>query len=430
MTRDAAYFLLKRPHSQAFAFGLSYSRGYGREARPVAPSCPAHSFGREAALEDASQAVDGLHESPGPPKEYGRRQIVRFLDRRDYERFLQQWRIGAPRSGEPNGGIRPLPLIQAVSCPADDALRLTLALAGKAACEEDAPIRTRALPKGAIVTDKGIPWGVRRIQAPQAWGRTTGYRVKVGVIDTGVDYGHPDLRHSLERGINLLNRMALPQDDNGHGTHIAGTIAAANELQGMIGVAPRSMIYPVKAFDHNGTAYVSDIVLGIEWCVRNHMDVVNMSFGMRTKSRSLLSAVNHAYHSGVLIVASSGNEGRVGDIDYPAGFGQTIAVGATNRTGRIAKFTNRSSLIDIYAPGDRIMSSWLKGKHREMSGTSMATSHVTGAIALLLSLRPGLSPGQIKSIVKNAAVPLRSAKAPRTAGELNVTRILSAADQL
>ena len=82
--------------------------------------------------------------------------------------------------------------------------------------------------------------------------------------------------------------MALPQDDNGHGTHISGTIAAANELHGMIGVAPRATIYPMKAFDHNGTAFVSDIILGIEWCIRNQMDVVNMSFGMKTRSKSLL----------------------------------------------------------------------------------------------------------------------------------------------
>ncbi|MFC4601119.1 S8 family peptidase [Cohnella hongkongensis] len=379
---------------------------------------------------DASEAAGLPRESPDLPNRPAPRRIVRFLDSRDYERFLLERQPGSSRFGESAPSLRHLPLIQAVSFPEEETESLLSRARGEIVCEEDEPVAVHALPKGAIVSDKGIPWGVRHIQAPQAWGRTTGYRVNIGVIDTGVDYGHPDLRHSLERGINLLNRMALPQDDNGHGTHIAGTIAAANELQGMIGVAPRSRIYPVKAFDHNGTAYVSDIILGIEWCVRNRMNVVNMSFGMRRKSRSLLSAVTQAYHSGVLIVASSGNEGRIGDIDYPAGFGQTIAVGATNRAGRIAKFTNRSPLIDIYAPGDRIMSTWLRGKHREMSGTSMATSHVTGAIALLLALRPNLTAPQIKAIVKASAVPLRNGKAPRTAGELNVTRILSSADRL
>ncbi|TVX96835.1 S8 family peptidase [Cohnella terricola] len=375
---------------------------------------------------DASEIVERLYESPSTLKDVGRRSIFRFLDPDDYDRFLQTL-SSRSSSGKRFRDIRTLDLVHAVSCPSDT-ICLLPSLNGQVYWEEDAPIQLHALPKGAIVSEKGIPWGVRHIQAPRAWSRTTGLRVKVGVIDTGADFGHPDLHHSLERGINLLNRLAPPQDDNGHGTHIAGTIAAANALHGMIGVAPRSTIYPVKAFDHNGTAYVSDIILGIEWCVRHQMDVVNMSFGMKTKSRSLLNAVNHAYHSGVLIVASSGNDGRVGDIDYPAGYPHTIAVGATNRASRIAKFTNRSSSIDIYAPGDRIVSSWLSGKQREMSGTSMATAHVTGAVALLLSHKPELTPAQIKTIVKNSAKPLKNGKALRSAGELNVTRMIKASE--
>ncbi len=382
---------------------------------------------------DASEIVEWLHQSPSSAVDApcsGRRGILRFMNSDDYERFLHIAQAMHSRNHAfPFPSVRRLNLIQAACCPLTHR-DLPPSLKGKAIWEEDSPVRVSALPKGAVVTDKGIPWGVKHIQAPGAWSRTTGYRVKVGVIDTGVDFGHPDLRHSLERGINLLHRMSLPQDDNGHGTHISGTIAAANELQGMIGVAPRSVIYPVKAFDQNGTAFVSDIILGIEWCVRNQMDVVNMSFGMKTRSKSLLSAVNNAYRSGVLIVASSGNDGKIGKIDYPARFNQTIAVGATNQQSRIAAFTNRSQAIDIYAPGDRIVSAWLRGKHREMSGTSMATSHVTGAIALLLGLKPGLSPGQIKAIVKNSSKPLLKGKTPRATGELNVMRMIKAAEHL
>ncbi|TJY38998.1 peptidase S8 [Cohnella pontilimi] len=298
------------------------------------------------------------------------------------------------------------------------------------ACEEDPVIRVEAFTPGKNVSGIGIPWGVQHIRAPEAWSRTTGYRVNVGVIDTGVDFSHPDLKHSVEQGINVLHRTYLPQDDNGHGTHIAGTIAAANSLRGMIGVAPRARIHPVKAFDYDGTAYVSDIILGIDWCVRNRMDVVNMSFGMKQRSRSLLQAVDNAYHAGVLIIASSGNDGLRDDIDYPARYGQTIAVGATNREGKVASFTNRSEHIDIYAPGDKIVSAWLRGRHREMSGTSMATSHVSGAVALLLALKPGLSPHLIKSILKESAVPLKKGKALRTAGELDVMRMLKAAEKM
>jgi subtilisin len=379
-------------------------------------------------LEDESEIAEWLRSSSPSSEDQGRRGILRFLNRNDYTQCLQV--ITRNRSTSTAlQQIRNLDIIQAVSCPLP-ADKLPPSISGKALWEEDMPVTLQALPLGSLVTEKGIPWGVNHIQAPQAWSRTTGYRVKVGVIDTGVDFNHPDLRHSLERGINLLHRMALPQDDNGHGTHISGTIAAANELHGMIGVAPRAIVYPIKAFDHNGTAFVSDIILGIEWCIRNQMNVVNMSFGMKTRSKSLLNAVNYAYRSGVLIVASSGNDGRIGDIDFPARYNKTISVGATNQQRRIATFTNRSGLIDIYAPGQHIVSAWLRGKHREMSGTSMATSHVTGAIALLLALKPGLSPAQIKAIIKKSARPLRNSKAPRMTGELNVMRMIKEADLL
>jgi len=277
--------------------------------------------------------------------------------------------------------------------------------------------------------DKGIPWGVQQVKAPQVWSITTGHRIKIGVIDTGADFGHPDLKHSLARGINLLNRSSLPYDDNGHGTHIAGTIAAANQPRGMIGVAPRATIYPVKAFDHNGSAFVSDIILGIEWCIRNRMNIINMSFGMKTRSKALLNAVNNAYNAGIIIIASSGNDGKRKSIDYPARYQQTVAVGATNKLRRIAQFSNRGAFIDIYAPGDKIHSAWLKGKYNEMSGTSMATSHVSGAVALLLAHKPGLSPAEIKTILKRSMQPLKGTKAPRITGELDIMRMLQAADR-
>ncbi|WP_420798630.1 S8 family peptidase [Paenibacillus beijingensis] len=275
---------------------------------------------------------------------------------------------------------------------------------------------------------KGIPWGVRHIRAPQAWSQTTGYRVKIAVIDTGVDFSHPDLKNSLAGGINLVNRAQPPHDDNGHGTHIAGTIAAANRIQGMIGVAPRAIIYPVKAFDQNGSAYVADIVLAIEWCIRNRMDIINMSFGMKSRSKSLLTAVVNAYNAGIVIIASSGNDGKRRTVDYPARYTHTISVGATTRQRRIAPFSNRGSLIDVYAPGDKIHSAWLNGAYNEMSGTSMATSHVSGAVALLLSKHPGISPAEVKAILKKSVQPIKGVKMLRMTGEIDILRMLKATD--
>ncbi|MBB6733767.1 S8 family peptidase [Cohnella zeiphila] len=378
---------------------------------------------------DTSGFLEWLKASLSSSEKTSDRRILRFVHPDDDKRFLRSLRAERPGS-KPLRGIRRLGIIRAYSCPVPPE-GLPVSFGGAIVWEEDIRVSTHAiLAAQRVPADSGIPWGVRRIRAPEAWSRTTGHRVRVGVIDTGVDFDHPDLRHSLERGINLLQRTALPHDDNGHGTHIAGTIAAANRMQGMIGVAPRSAIYPIKAFDYNGTAYVSDIILGIDWCVRNRMDVVNMSFGMSTRSKSLLNAVSNAYRSGVLIVASSGNDGKRGRIDYPAKYPQTVAVGAINRKGEIASFTNRSDSVDIYAPGERVDSCWLRGNRKTMSGTSMATSHVTGAVALLLAHKPGLTPEQVKTVLKRSKRPLRNAKAPRKTGELDIARMLQVADKL
>ncbi|WP_223285623.1 S8 family peptidase [Paenibacillus sp. PL91] len=356
------------------------------------------------------------------------KRIIRFQRVSDYRQFVQQMSQVAS-SASPRKSIRQMPIIRGISCrlPAEETLER---FSGRVWIEKDCKISVHASSsQKSIIVDKGIPWGVNQIKAPQAWSTTTGHRVKVGVIDTGADFSHPDLRHSLSRGINLLNRSMLPHDDNGHGTHIAGTIAAANQLQGMIGVAPRALISPVKAFDHNGSAFVSDIILGIEWCIRNRMNVINMSFGMKTRSKALLGAVTNAHNAGVIIVASSGNDGKRRFVDYPARYPQTIAVGATTKLRRVAPFSNRGAHIDVYAPGDKIVSAWLRGKYNEMSGTSMATSHVSGAIALLLAHKPGLSPTEIKSIIKRSVQPLRGSKARRTIGELDVMSMMQAVDK-
>ncbi|MFC3788160.1 S8 family serine peptidase [Paenibacillus sp. GCM10012307] len=356
---------------------------------------------------------------------HARQRIIHFENPAEYQRFALALSESV-KSSPSLATVKPMPLIQAVSCRISDAEPLPDCRS--IWMEEDCPVNVHSTVKKHAQPGGGIPWGVQQVKAPSAWSRTTGHRIKIGVIDTGVDFNHPDLRNSLNRGINLLNRSELPHDDNGHGTHIAGTIAAANQPKGMIGVAPRATICPVKAFDQNGSAYVSDIILGIDWCVRNRIHIINMSFGMKSRSKSLLNAVTNAYNAGVIIVASSGNDGRRKAIDYPARYPQTISVGATNKLRRIALFSNRGSHIDIYAPGDKIISAWLRGKYNEMSGTSMATSHVSGAIALLLAKNPGLTPYEIKAILKRSMQPLRGSKTPRSTGELDIMKMLKAAD--
>lgn len=355
------------------------------------------------------------------------RHMIQFINKHHYDECVQQLHI-YKRNRPSLRLVRSSSLIHALFCPLKVA-DLPRCYHNLLTLEEDDQISVGSLLKTTIKEQNpGIPWGVKQISAPEAWQISTGHQVRIGVIDTGADFNHNDLRHCLTRGINLLNRTSLPYDDNGHGTHIAGTIAAAGGADIMTGVAPRSIISPVKAFDQNGSAYVSDIVLGIDWCLRNNMNIINMSFGMKTKSRSLLSVVNKANQAGVVIVASSGNDKKRRGADYPARYPQTISVGATDKNQKIAGFSNRGPYVDIYAPGDKIYSSWVGGKHHEMSGTSMATSHVSGAIALLLAHRPGLQPSQIKALLRRTSRPLaygaRYKAMTKGAGEVNALRLL------
>lgn len=356
------------------------------------------------------------------------RYIIRFSHPAEYAECVRQL-FKHKRQHPALRQVKTSYLLQALICPLGLRVKNASSRFGLAV-EEDTRICVHSSAPESKGQGAGIPWGVRRIGAPETWSTSTGYRIRIGVIDTGADFGHPDLRHSLARGINLLNRVSLPYDDNGHGTHIAGTIAASGGSQGMMGVAPRSLIFPVKAFDHNGSAYVSDIILGIDWCVRNRMHIVNMSFGMKSNSQSLQNIIRKAHSAGIIVVASSGNDKKSRGADYPARYPQTISVGATGKDGKIASFSNHGSYIDIYAPGEKITSSWVGGGYREMSGTSMATSHVSGAVALLLALRPDLTPGDIKRRLRRTARPLPAspslARAKGGAGEVSAARLLRA----
>ncbi len=381
---------------------------------------------------DYSHFLHMLNDEIGLQEQTEKRRILRFANRKEYQQCVNRLTVLLPVL--PNlRSVRPLKIINAISCPLGSFAKFKQTESAML-IEEDALVRMHARPhylssptleRKPAPPKHTIPWGVRQIRAPQVWNRSTGSRVKIGVIDTGVDFLHPDLRSSLAYGINLLNRSAAPFDDNGHGTHIAGTIAASNTRNGIVGVAPSASIYPVKAFDHNGTAYISDIILGIDWCVRNRLNIINMSYGMQKRSQSLLEAVRNACRAGIVIVASSGNDGKRASVDFPARYPQTISVGATTANGKVAPFSNKGKYIDVYAPGDKIYSTWVGGKYNELSGTSMATSHVSGLIALMLSVRPGLSPSEIKHILKKSALPLGGAGKTSETGEVDAVRMLN-----
>jgi subtilisin family serine protease len=224
----------------------------------------------------------------------------------------------------------------------------------------------------------------------------------VAVIDTGISSEHPAIKGNYKGGANILSPYFGPQDYNGHGTHVAGIIAGRASELGIIGIAPRTFLYAIKAFNRKGSANLSDLLSAINWCIENKMQVVNMSFGMEKLSESLRQAIQIAHTKGIIMVAATGNQGFTSRIDYPARYPETIAVTSISQAGIISSFSNMGKGVDIAAPGDKIPSAWLNKSKREMSGTSMAVPHVTGTVALLLYLNPHLNPEQIRYILTHS----------------------------
>jgi len=201
----------------------------------------------------------------------------------------------------------------------------------------------------------------------------TGNGIKVAVIDTGIDVDYPDLMANIKGGYNATSKKKSYDDDNGHGTHVAGIIAAVDNEMGVIGVAPEADLYAIKALDAYGDGYVSDIVEGIEWCIENDIDIINMSLGMANDSVLLNEAVQDAYSAGILMVVAAGNN-YGGDCEIPAAYDEVIAVGAIKTDGSIADFSAING-VDAWAPGVDVYSTYINDIYIDFDGTSMAAPH-------------------------------------------------------
>ncbi len=230
-----------------------------------------------------------------------------------------------------------------------------------------------------------LPWGVNRIDAERAWNVTRGAGIRVGVVDTGIDSMHHDLNPNFGGGVSFVPGETF-LDVNGHGTHVAGTIGARQNGSGVVGVAPNCKLYAVKVLNRFGTGQYSWIINGIIWCVRNKMDVINMSLGGGGHNQALQNACDYALNNNILIVAAAGNSGPNNDsVGYPARYDSVIAVSAIDAGGNIANFSSRGSQVDLAAPGVNILSTLPGNRYGHKNGTSMATPHVTGAAALAIS---------------------------------------------
>jgi len=272
-----------------------------------------------------------------------------------------------------------------------------------------------------------IPWGLQATSALEAWEFFR--KVKVGVIDTGVDLDHYDLM-PVHNGINVINSRRLPYDFHGHGTHVSGTIGGRKNGRGVLGILPDVELYPIKAFDRRGNGRLSSIVEGIEWSIDNDIQILNMSFGTTEDNSTLKDAIAKAYEAGITMIAAAGNNSN-NKIDFPAKYPEVIAVGAIDKSKEVADFSNYGEELDILAPGVNILSTWRNNRLRTLDGTSMATAHVTGIVALMLSVFKGLTPKEIKKLLLEGASPLSSvAKEKQGAGLVDVLKTMQLAQKI
>lgn len=246
-------------------------------------------------------------------------------------------------------------------------------------------------------------WGMKMIGADDAWRVSTGRGAKIAIVDTGIDYRHRDFgQRVIDRGRDFASGKPDAMDDEGHGTHCAGTAAAGMGDGGVVGVAPDASLIAVKVLDRFGSGSYAGVAQGIVYAADAGADIVSLSLGGPGSSKVLEDAVNYTMNKGALVVAAMGNEGSFRP-SYPAAVPGVMAVGATSQDDTLPSFTNAGKHISVGAPGVDILSTLPGGNYEEYSGTSMATPHVSGLAALLKSRNPGLTAGQIRRQIEVSA---------------------------
>jgi thermitase len=199
------------------------------------------------------------------------------------------------------------------------------------------------------------------------------------------DINHEDLKENFVQGRNFINPGKDPLDDNGHGTHVAGTICARNNNLGIVGVAPKTKIMPVKVFGADGRGNNSTVSNAVIWAADHGADILCMSLGSPNRSGDLESAINYALKKGAVSFCAAGNGGEQSDIYYPAKYEQTVSTGAIDEKFIRAYFTCKGVELDFLAPGANILSTTPNNTYSLMSGTSMANPFMVGCASLLLS---------------------------------------------
>ncbi|MDU4960687.1 MAG: S8 family peptidase [Sporomusaceae bacterium] len=240
-----------------------------------------------------------------------------------------------------------------------------------------------------------IPDGVKLMQAPAVWDESKrGQGVVVAVLDTGCQSDHSDLKDRIVGGRNFTQdddgETYIYEDYNGHGTHVAGTIAAAANRTGLVGMAPEASLLILKVLDGFGGGDYRNVVDAIEYALTwrgangEKVRIISMSLGGAVDDPDLHAAIVKAVDSGVLVVCAAGNTGQV-ERQFPGGYNEVVGVGAVDLDKQLAPFSTMNKEIDLVAPGVGIVSTYIDGRYATLSGTSMATPHVTGAAALIIN---------------------------------------------
>jgi thermitase len=250
-------------------------------------------------------------------------------------------------------------------------------------------------------------WGLTKIGAPQAWDVTTGSSdLTIAIVDSGIDLDHPDLSDKIVLGYDYVNEDWVPDDDYGHGTHVAGIAAAqTNNGRGVAGVSWGARLMALKVLDAGGSGSYADVASAVTYAADHGARIINLSLGGDYDSQTLHEAVIYARNAGCVLAAATGNDGDPAVL-YPAKYVEALAVAATNSTDQWAWFSNYGPEVSVAAPGVGIYSTYLGAGYTYRSGTSMATPHVAGLAALIWSQYPGYTNDQVEGRIEMTAVDL------------------------
>jgi thermitase len=265
-----------------------------------------------------------------------------------------------------------------------------------------------------------------KIQADLAWNIVTGTPSRtIAVIDTGVDLQHPDLAGKFVAGYDFVNNDADPDDDHGHGTHVAGIAAAVtNNSLNVAGVDWNAKVMPIKVLNAAGSGYTSDIIEGVYYAADNGAHVINMSLGGGAFSQAFQDAINYAWNKGLIIVAAAGNS-STSVKSYPAAYSNVVAVASTTSTDALSSFSNYGSWVDIAAPGSSILSLKNGGGTTTMSGTSMASPVVAGVASLTWSKNMAATNAGVVNRLFSTADPISGTGTYFTYGRVNAYKAVN-----